>query len=51
MHTFVTLSTVLLFCIAASLAIDCPTSPGKWCETRETAHACGVGGEYETKFQ
>jgi hypothetical protein len=43
MYTSIILSVVVLFCINSGLAIDCPDSPAKWCETKEIAQACGVG--------
>ena len=33
---------ILSFCIHDVLNINCPESPGKWCETKEIAEACGV---------
>lgn len=36
------ISTLLVLFIHGGLTIECPNSPSKWCDNRETAHACGV---------
>jgi hypothetical protein len=35
--------TILILFITGGLTSDCPSSSSKWCDTKEIAHACGVG--------
>ncbi|CAF3567407.1 unnamed protein product [Rotaria sp. Silwood1] len=36
------ISTILFLLVNNGLTIDCPSSPSKWCETKEIAQACDV---------
>ncbi len=42
MYASIVISTILVFLITGGLTIDCPSSPSKWCETKQIAQACGV---------
>ncbi|UJR08894.1 hypothetical protein I4U23_013148 [Adineta vaga] len=42
MYLSLIVSTVILVFITGGLTIDCPSSPSKWCESKEIAQACDV---------